>query len=137
MSNETRRIIAKTPFIRLSSSNNLMLSDSKQTLRLRLFNIMPFQVPHKKTTRFLISLLLIIFCWFIVTPKLFMLSQAIVSNPFDSFVMLLAYFFVIFPIVAVIYIWTRKMTLRKALKGDLRKLSSEDLRDVLKDVLKN
>ncbi len=29
------------------------------------------------------------------------------------------------------------MTLRKALKGDLRKLSRKDLRDVHKDVLEN
>ena len=98
---------------------------------------MPFQVPRNKTARFLISFLLIIFCWFIVTPRLFLLSQAIVESPLYSSVLLLAYFFVLLPIGAVIYIWTRKMTLRKALKGDLRKLSKNDLRDVLKDVLKN
>ena len=96
-----------------------------------------FQVSQKKTTRFLISLLIIIFCWFILTPRLFQFSQAMVASPFYSWVILLAYFFLLFPIGALIYIWTRKMTLRKALKGDLRKLSKEDLRDVLKDVLKN
>jgi len=98
---------------------------------------MRFQVSQKKTTRFLISLLIIIFCWFILTPRLFQFSQAMVASTFYSWVMLLAYFFLLFPIGALIYIWTRKMTLRKALKGDLRKLSKEDLRDVLKDVLKN
>lgn len=98
---------------------------------------MRFQVSQKKTTRFLISLLIIIFCWFILTPRLFQFSQAMVASPFYSWVILLAYFFLLFPIGALIYIWTRKMTLRKALKGDLRKLSKEDLRDVLKDVLKN
>ena len=98
---------------------------------------MPFQVPRNKTARFLISLLLIIFCWFILTPRLFLLSQTMVASPLYSWVILLAYFFVLFPMGAVIYIWTRKMTLRKALKGDLRKLSKEDLQDVLKDVLKN
>ena len=98
---------------------------------------MPFQVPRNKTARFLISLLLIIFCWFILTPRLFLLSQTMVASPLYSWVLLLAYFFVLFPMGAVTYIWTRKMTLRKALKGDLRKLSKSDLRDVLKDVLKN
>ena len=98
---------------------------------------MRFQVSQKKTTRFLISLLIIIFCWFILTPRLFQFSQAMVASPFYSWVILLAYFFLLFPIGALIYIWTRKMTLRKALKGDLRKLSKEDLQDVLKDVLKN
>ena len=97
---------------------------------------MRFQVSQKKTTRFLISLLIIIFCWFILTPRLFQFSQAMVASPFYSWVILLAYFFLLFPIGALIYIWTRKMTLRKALKGDLRKLSKEDLRDVLKDLLK-
>ena len=98
---------------------------------------MRFQVSQKKIKRFLISLLIIIFCWFILTPRLFQFSQAMVASPFYSWVILLAYFFLLFPIGALIYIWTRKMTLRKALKGDLRKLSKEDLRDVLKDVLKN
>ena len=98
---------------------------------------MRFRVSMKKTTRFLISLLIIIFCWFILTPRLFQFSQAMVASPFYSWVILLAYFFLLFPIGALIYIWTRKMTLRKALKGDLRKLSKEGLRDVLKDVLKN
>ena len=74
---------------------------------------------------------------FILTPRLFLLSQTMVSSPLYSWVLLLAYFFVLFPMGAVTYIWTRKMTLRKALKGDLRKLSKSDLRDVLKDVLKN
>ena len=98
---------------------------------------MRFQVSPKKATRFLISILLIIFCWFILTPRLFQFSQAMVASPLYSWVILLAYFFLLFPIGALMYIWTRKMTLRKALKGDLRKLSKEDLRDVLKDVLKN
>ena len=98
---------------------------------------MRFQVSQKKTTRFLISLLIIIFCWFILTPRLFQFSQVMVASPHYSWVILLAYFFLLFPIGALIYIWTRKMTLRKALKGDLMKLSKEDLRDVLKDVLKN
>ena len=98
---------------------------------------MRFQVSQKKTTRFLISLLIIIFCWFILTPRLFQFSQAMVASPFYSWLILLAYFFLLFPIGELIYIWTRKMTLRKALKGDLRKLSKEDLRDVLEDVLKN
>ena len=98
---------------------------------------MRFQFSQNKTTRFLISLLIIIFCWFILTPRLFQFSQAMVASPFYSWLILLAYFFLLFPIGALIYIWTRKMTLRKALKGDLRKLSKEDLRDVLKDVLKN
>ncbi|MFL2868225.1 MAG: hypothetical protein ACJZ78_05390 [Prochlorococcus marinus] len=117
--------------------NALMPSENQQVLRLRLDYFMPFQVPRNKTARFLISLLLIIFCWFIVTPRLFLLSHTMVASPLYSWVLLLAYFFLLFPIGAVIYIWTRKMTLRKALKGDLRKLSKEDLRDVLKDVLKN
>ena len=108
-----------------------------QVLLLLLVWFMRFQVSQKKTTRFLISLLIIIFCWFILTPRLFQFSQAMVASPFYSWVILLAYFFLLFPIGALIYIWTRKMTLRKALKGDLRKLSKEDLRDVLKDVLKN
>ena len=98
---------------------------------------MRFQVSQKKTTRFLISLLIIIFCWFILTPRLFQFSQAMVASPFYSWLILLAYFFLLFPIGALIYIWTRKMTLRKALKGDLRKLSKEDFRDFLKDLLKN
>ena len=98
---------------------------------------MRFQVSQKKTTRFLISLLIIIFCWFILTPRLFQFSQAMVASPFYSWVILFAYFFLFFPICALIYIWTRKMTLQKALKVDLRKLSKEDLRDVIKDLLKN
>ena len=117
--------------------NALMPSENQQVMWLRLDYFMPFQVPRNKTTRFLISLFLIVFCWFIVTPRLFLLGQTMVASPLYSWVLLLAYFFVLFPIGAVIYIWTRKMTLRKALKGDLRKLSKNDLRDVLKDVLKN
>ena len=91
----------------------------------------------EKTTRFLISLLLIIFCWFILAPRLFRLSQEVVASPLYLWVILLACFFLLFPIGVLIYIWPRKMTLRKALKGDPRKLSKEDLRNVLKDVLKN
>ena len=117
--------------------NALMPSENQQVLRLRFDCFMPFQVPRNKTARFLISLLLIIFCWFILTPRLFLLSQTMVASLLYTWVLLLAYFFVLFPMGAVIYIWTRKMTLRKALKGDLRKLSKNDLRDVLKDVLKN
>ena len=77
------------------------------------------------------------FFWFILTPRLFQFIYAMVASPLYSWVILLAYFFLLFPIGALIYVWTRKMTLRKALKGDLRKLSNEDLRDVLNDVLKN
>ena len=102
-----------------------------------MFWLMRFQVSQKKTTRFLISLLIINFFWFILAPRLFQFSQAMVASPLYSLVILFASFFLLFPIGELIYIWTRKMTLRKALKGDLRKLSKEDLQDVLKDVLKN
>ena len=108
-----------------------------QVLRLLLVWFMRFQVSQKKTTRFLISFLIIIFCWFILTPRIFQFSQVMVASALYSWVILFAYFFLLFPIGALIYIWTRKMTLRKALKGDLRKLSKEDLRDLLKDLVKN
>ena len=98
---------------------------------------MRFQVSQKKTTRSLISLLIIIVCWFILAPILFQFSQAMVASPLYSWVILFAYFFLLFPIGVLIYIWTRKMTLRKALNGDLRKLSKEDFRDFPKDVRVN
>ena len=64
-------------------------------------------IHQSRTTRFLISLLLIISCWFVLAPAILLVSQAMITSHLYSVFLLLALFFVIFPIGAVIYIWTR------------------------------
>ena len=64
-------------------------------------------IHQSKTIRFLISLLLIISCWFVLAPALLMTSQGMITSHLYFVFPLLALFFVLFPIGAVIYIWTR------------------------------
>tara|TARA_Y100001968_G_scaffold20672_1_gene16273 strand:+ start:190 stop:531 length:342 start_codon:yes stop_codon:yes gene_type:complete len=64
-------------------------------------------IHQSKTTRFLISLLLIISCWFVLAPAILFASQVMVTSHLYSVFLLLALFFVLFPVGAVIYIWTR------------------------------
>ena len=64
-------------------------------------------IHQSKTTRFLISLLLIISCWFVIAPAIFSFSQSQITSQIYFVFLLLALLFVLFPIGAVIYIWTR------------------------------
>ena len=65
------------------------------------------KLPHKKSTRLLISVLFTLFCWFIAAPFFFFLSQAFVLSKFYSLLLLLGPVFLVLPIAAVIFIWTR------------------------------
>ena len=62
---------------------------------------------QSKTTRFLISLLLIISCWFVLAPAFLLASQSMITSQLYTLFLLLALLFVLFPIGAVIYLWTR------------------------------
>ena len=65
------------------------------------------KLPHKKSTRLLISVLLTLFCWFFAAPFGLLLSQAMVASTFYSLFLLLGVVFLVLPIAGVIYIWTR------------------------------
>ena len=65
------------------------------------------KLPHKKSTRLLISVLFTLFCWFFAAPFFFFLSQAFVLSKFYSLLLLLGPVFLVLPIAAVIFIWTR------------------------------
>ena len=64
-------------------------------------------IHQSKTTRFLISLLLIISCLFVLAPAFLLASQSMITSQLYTLFLLLALLFVLFPIGAVIYIWTR------------------------------